>query len=385
MPLRPSILKQTEAILGSTKIGKIISEKEDYLVIEDSSGRIKINCANSVISINHFISGIAVAFKGTLDEKGLFCVNDYLFYQPEYAMNEELKQRISKSSTPNLPQMISNAKKGNEMILFVSGLLFGYNDSKGQLKLSRNLLINFIREKLSSNEDISLLASKITRVIIAGNSIVSPDDIDEVERGSFRKKEINQNVYNHLNSSYELLDDFTNEISNYLPVDLMPGKSDNVSSFFPSVPMTPIMFHESKATINKTFHLVTNPYYFDYKNVSYLGTSGENIQTIFQTSNYKEGIEIMEKTLDWGNISPSAPDLQRCYSFEGIDPLIIKKMPNVYFCGNQNKYETKLYYCKGLPVRLIAIPDFSKTYSIALMDSVTLDTCELQFKFNQNN
>lgn len=383
MPLRPSILKESEKILGSTKVNKFISEKEDYLAIEDSSGRQKINHSHSVISINNFITGIAVAFKGSLDERGLFCVHDYLFYQPEYTMYEEINQRISKNSTPNLPQMISNVKKGNEIIVFISGLLFGYNnDIKGQLKLSRNLLMNFLKGKLLFNQDIAVLASKISKIVIVGNSVSSPDDIDEVDRGSFRKKEINQTIYNKLSLNYDLLDDFINELANYVPVDLMPGKSDNVSSYFPSVPMTPILFHESKKTINKTFHLVTNPYYFNYENISYLGTSGENIQSIFQATNYEDGIQIMEKTLDWGNISPSAPDIQRCSSFEAIDPLVIKQMPNVYFCGNQNKYNTKLYYCKGIPIRLICIPDFSKTYSIALLDSITLDTCEFKLQYN---
>jgi len=65
-----------------------------------------------------------------------------------------------------------------------------------------------------------------------------------------------------------------------------------------------------------------------------------------------------------------------------MDPLFFKEIPNVYFAGNQDTFETKLSFYNGVPLRLIAILDFSKTFSFVLMDMNTLEACEYQIEMN---
>ena len=129
MPLKPSILKGVEAMIGIKKVESFVNEAEDFLSLEDSSGRIKINSELSKsINIGEFITGIPVALKGVLDEKGLFIVNDYEFYQ-------------IKTGEENAPAPL-NSEESENVILFVSGLHFGDPSEKdGKLNLSRESLM----------------------------------------------------------------------------------------------------------------------------------------------------------------------------------------------------------------------------------------------------
>ena len=79
MKLKPSCLKGMENMYGINKIEKFINEK-DSLSLEDSSGRVKID-TNSNINVDEFVTGIPIAFKGQLNNKEIFVVDDYLFYR----------------------------------------------------------------------------------------------------------------------------------------------------------------------------------------------------------------------------------------------------------------------------------------------------------------
>ena len=73
MKLKPSCLKGMENMYGITKVEKYIDEK-DNLSLEDTSGRVKIDKINSKINVNEFVSGIPIALKGKLSDKGAFIV-----------------------------------------------------------------------------------------------------------------------------------------------------------------------------------------------------------------------------------------------------------------------------------------------------------------------
>ena len=79
MKLKPSCLKGMENMYGISQVDKFIDEK-DSLSLEDSSGRVKID-AKSNINVDEFVTGIPVAFKGQLNNKQIFVVNDVLFYR----------------------------------------------------------------------------------------------------------------------------------------------------------------------------------------------------------------------------------------------------------------------------------------------------------------
>lgn len=51
---------------------------------------------------------------------------------------------------------------------------------------------------------------------------------------------------------------------------------------------------------------------------------------------------MLEATLQWRHIAPTAPDTLTCYPFTDDDPFIVTDCPHVYFVGNQPEYATKL-------------------------------------------
>ena len=86
MPLKPQYLKGVESILGARKIESFVNELEDFLVIEDETGRIRISNSNIPPKFNpsNFITGICCAILGKLDEKGLFHPLDIEYIEIDY-------------------------------------------------------------------------------------------------------------------------------------------------------------------------------------------------------------------------------------------------------------------------------------------------------------
>lgn len=359
--MKPSILKGVEAMVGLRKVESFINETEDFLALEDSSGRIKINSELSTcIKVNEIITGIPVAMKGCLDEKGLFIVNDYEFYN-----------NIDYTTTP------MTIKEGNDVILFVSGLHFDNNNQDGKNTLARQLLMDFIQGKNKSSE-LNELSSTLSRVIICGNSIYSLPETEMVEKGSFSKSELNARVYKSILSNYDSFDSFLNILSHYIPVDVMSGIDDNNTIFFPDTPINKVMLPRCKNALNKTLHLVGNPYMFTLNDLSFIGTSGENINNIRQCSSIRNTLDIMQSTLRWGHLAPSAPNDLRSYPFDN-DPMVIDTIPDVYFVGGQKVFENKIVEVNGRNVMMISIPEFSSTLSAVIYNTKTEEVKEIKF------
>lgn len=94
-------------------------------------------------------------------------------------------------------------------------------------------------------------------------------------------------------------------------------------------------------------------------------------------------IDALESCLKWGHIAPTAPDTLGCFPFYDEDPFIIEKCPHVMFAGNQEKFETRM--CKGderQEVRLVCVPEFSNSCTIAVLNLKNLDCMPLSFKNN---
>jgi DNA polymerase delta subunit 2 len=381
MPLKPSILRGLESVLGAKKVESFVNLQEDFLIVEDSSGRVRISNSSPMIdfSSGNLVTGIIAAIKGKLEERGLFSMDDIIFYNlKNYTLPPRIKNTIAIENASSIHKMIGS---DSNLIAFVSGLHFGKTDYTGKLPLARNLFLNLLQGRFSSDNNLNLLFKRIQRLVIAGNSINSPDETDLVEKGSYLKADLNLRVYKTIIQNFDDFDSYLNILSHLFKVDLMPGSEDNSSSYFPALPINPIMLPNSSN--NSTVNLIPNPYKFELDEINFLGTSGQNVDNIRKYSNLgPNSVDILEKTLQWCHISPSAPDTCRSFPTIEMDPLFFKEIPNVYFTGNQDNFETKLSFYNGVPLRLIAIPDFSKTFSFVLMDMNTLEACEYQIEMN---
>jgi DNA polymerase delta subunit 2 len=51
---------------------------------------------------------------------------------------------------------------------------------------------------------------------------------------------------------------------------------------------------------------------------------------------------ILERTLQWRHMVPTAPDTLACYPFSDRDPFIMQQCPHIYFAGNQPEFQTRV-------------------------------------------
>jgi DNA polymerase delta subunit 2 len=362
MKLKPSCLKGMENMYGITKIEKFIDEK-DSLSLEDSSGRVKID-SKSNLNIDEFVTGIPVAFKGQLNNKEIFVVNEYLFYR--------LKDKIT--NTP-MDVELNTPKENQNLILFISNLKLGNPNEieNGLGGIARSMLVDFIQNN-NLTESLSNISSRIKRVIFVGASAYVNDKIEELDKGSFIKAEEYKKEFNKIIENYTSLDKYLNLLSSYIQVDLMNNIEGNDGVYFPQNPNGQFLFLENIRNINaKTLNLVENPYIFDIYSYKlkdkkyFLGTSGENINCIMQYTSISEPLIAMEKTLEWGHLAPLAPDTFRIYPFTEKDPLLLEKIPDMYFISGKKEFKMKkveFNYDEDSKksVTLMELPDFSSTF-----------------------
>jgi DNA polymerase delta subunit 2 len=114
-------------------------------------------------------------------------------------------------------------------------------------------------------------------------------------------------------------------------------------------------------------------------NNRFLGASGQTINDLREYSSEKNTLDLMECTLKWGHIAPTAPDTLNCYPFNDTDPFILHNTPHVYFIGNQEKFETRFIKQGKIQVRLISLPSFVESGLIVLVNLKTLDVHPVHF------
>ena len=388
MKLKPSCLKGMENMYGITKIEKFIDEK-DSLSLEDSSGRVKID-SKSNLNIDEFVTGIPVAFKGQLNNKEIFVVNEYLFYRLE-----------DKFTNTPMDVELNTPKENQNLILFISNLKLGNPNEieNGLGGIARSMLVDFIQNN-NLTESLSNISSRIKRVIFVGASAYVNDKIEELDKGSFIKAEEYKKEFNKIIENYTSLDKYLYLLSSYIQVDLINNIEGNDGVYFPQNPNGQFLFLENIRNINaKTLNLVENPYIFDIYSYKlkdkkyFLGTSGENINCIMQYTSISEPLIAMEKTLEWGHLAPLAPDTFRIYPFTEKDPLLLEKIPDMYFISGKNEFKMKkveFNYDEDSKksVTLMELPDFSSTFKGIVYniddDSINEINFSQNLSFNKN-
>ena len=75
---KPCVLTNLLGVLETAKPGKNYCSENDTLVVEDSSGRIKVK-PHEKLSVNSFCTGTIVALRGQVDLNGLFICKDFCY------------------------------------------------------------------------------------------------------------------------------------------------------------------------------------------------------------------------------------------------------------------------------------------------------------------
>lgn len=349
--LKPSILKEIseEHQLVPQPQRTEFTDDEDQLVLEDELQRIKLL---GDLSPHDVITGVVCAVLGAEHEGGKFQVEDYCF------------------PTPSSPLRSLTPPTEDRYIVLVSGLnLAGSAD----VLFPFELLVDWVSGWLGDVGEQKNQAL-VSRILFAGNCIRS----QSANRGAAL-----QHVSEGLDQSstldaIKLFDDFLQQLTSNIPVDLMPGEFDPSNCTLPQQPLHCCMF--PKAAAYKTLHSVSNPYDFEVDGRRIIGTAGQPVDDIASFSRISDRLLILQRTLEWGHLAPSAPDTIRCYPFADKDPFILEELPDVYFAGNQPTFQTKVY--KGdneKEVRLICVPKFCSTRTCVVVNLRSLECHPMTF------
>ena len=185
------------------------------------------------------------------------------------------------------------------------------------------LVMDFIAGRIGGEEE-KQLASSIAHVIIAGNSVgisTSESNTSSISTKTDKAAKIQSEIV----APMKQFDCVLAQTLGSCSIDIMPGKSDPANHLLPQQPLHPCLFtHCSRFN---TLKLVTNPYDVVLDNKLFLGHAGQAVQDIDRQVTYPNAmdtdddasnreIKILESTLKWGHLCPTAPDTLPCYPYK---------------------------------------------------------------------
>ena len=357
MQLKPSILRELSEdhnLLPQPTRSKY-TDDSDQLILEDELQRIVLV---GDIDRQMLVTGITVALLGSEKEEqpGKFYVTDLCFLElPQQPARDELEK--------------------DKYVLLVSGFNLG---SAVASSMQLEMLVDVVSGQLGGDAEQQFCAS-ISRMIIAGNSLsVETQDKEQHTKAKY----ITKNVSAGSVEAVKLLDQLLVRLVSSIPVDIMPGEFDPANHALPQQPLHPCIL--PLASSYPTLTTVSNPYQCSIDGVRFLGSSGQTVKDILKYSDFNSHIDVLEKTLMWCHMAPTAPDTLGCYPYSAEDPFIIEECPHVYFAGNMPSFMTKMFTGDaGQKVLLIGVPDFSATGTCALVNLRTLTCTPMQFDLSQ--
>lgn len=319
---------------------------------------------------------------GYENDEGKFVVEDHIFY--ECGPQKPLKDL---SASP--------------LLVFVSGL---DQSATHDFTMSLELFQQWLYGNLPNTEkDLDLEASNVVRVIVAGNSVRTSMEV--------RPKTILMRQPESMVTlqAVKAVDDLVSGWSQSVNVDLMPGEFDPSNCMLPQQPIHHCLFPDSAPC--GSFKCVTNPYEFYIEDRLILGTSGQNVTNIQKYSKIENPLDALESLAKWSILAPTAPDTLPCYPYYDKDPFIIRQCPHVLFAGNAPEFQTSIFQgifkisntysnrirvhiiffgdflivsgSNGQRTRLVCIPSFSQTESVAVLNLRTLECKQLCFKIKE--
>jgi DNA polymerase delta subunit 2 len=395
MPLKPNILEDITKehwVAGTAQRASYFSrDDEAQIMLEDESGRLRLT--GNMLKNNLLVTGVITAILGTENANGDFEVLDV--HIPDLAKQPKRWARDEEEENSKM-----DVDQPRKKIALVSGLDISGTEAD---TLTLSLLSEFLLGE-ALDEDDREEASKISRLIIAGNSIaselVNQPAVEDGKIPANRKYGYDAASYNPTPTAH--LDQFLAQLLPSIPITIMSGEQDPANSSLPQQPIHPAMFPHARAysTTNIAepeeeepgwLDTVTNPWDGDVDGWRFMGNSGQPVDDILKYIDLggpdgkgAEGrLEVMASMLRWRCGAPTAPDTLWCYPFQDRDQFIIEECPHVFFVGNQPRFGTTVIDGPGgQQVRLITLPRFHETGELVLVDSETLEVEVVKFDVN---
>ena len=327
MPLKPNILNditKDQFIISPPPRDKYVDMGLDQTMLEDESGRLRLT--GGALQGKGLVTGVVVAVLGTETTNGDFQVL-------------ELKIPGLPAQKP-LPEGTGAGKK----VAIASGLGISGSIHEG---LETHLLAEYLVGEAGGDSDHKE-ASSISRLILAGNSvsrIQHPiDDLASEEEAKARAKKYGYDAAAYNPSPTQALDGLLCDLLRSIPITLLPGEFDPANVSVPQQQMHAALFPTAKLYDGSTLERGTNPWIGEIGGVSFLATSGQNVNDMYKYVEGEDRLQMCEDMLRWRNIAPTAPDTLWSYPFQDGDPFVVEDdaCPHVFVVGNQPQYGTRL-------------------------------------------
>lgn len=404
LPLKPNILEDISKehwVAGPPpRRSYFNTDGETQVMLEDESGRLRL--AGSMLKGSLLVTGVITAVLGTENANGDFEVLD--LHIPELPPQPRRWERDDEEQDDGKMDVDRETQPGKK-IAIVSGLDISGTEAD---TLNLSLLSEYLLGEALDDEDQEAV-SKISRLVIAGNSIASDaipnqtDSVNETRKPAHKKYGYDASSYNPTPTAH--LDQFLSELLPSIPITIMAGEQDPANQSLPQQPIHPAMFPHSRAysssNINNPedaepgwFDSVTNPWDGDIEGWRFMGNSGQPVDDILKYvdlggpdgKDAQGRLEVMEAMLRWRSGAPTAPDTLWCYPFQERDQFVLEQCPHVYFVGNQPSFDTAVIEGPdGQKVRLIVVPKFHETGEMVLVDAETLDVEVVVFDVHQTH
>ncbi|KAF9232150.1 DNA polymerase alpha/epsilon subunit B-domain-containing protein [Melanogaster broomeanus] len=360
---------------------------EDSIMLEDESGRIKL--VGDRLKSTRLVTGVIMAALGMETPSGDFevidtCSADLAPFAEVVSTNDD-SMDVDSSSTAHR----------DEYLAVVSGLSIG---AESPADAQIQMLVEYLSGEAGGRDD-QMLASQITRLVIAGNSLSSvPDGENGDEEENKKSKKfgaaIQPNFSPHPNST---LSAHLQDLVSALPVHILPGTDDPSGAILPQQPFPRAMF--GRAASFETFYCETNPAWIRVRCGTDLGTStlegvGPSASMIGRSPVTRSllvtsGQPVLDMYKYFPHtafhargdiIAPTAPDTLWCHPYRERDPFVLKETPDIYIIGGMAKFDTALVgpehggEKKALRrCRVVLVPSFSETGVLVLINMRTLD------------
>lgn len=387
MPLKPNVLEdlgRDYSIPPPPPREKFYSN-EDSVMLEDESGRIKL--VGEPLTSTRLVTGVIIAVLGMETAAGDFEIVDICY--PDLAPFTEMN--VSSDKTMDLDD---NSLPRDEYLAIVSGLSIGGTPSADA---HIQMIVEYLSGETGGPDD-QMLASQITRLIIAGNSLcqVYGDNDDEDEENRPRKANSAAQPSFSTNPSV-VLSAYLHDLASTLPVHILPGANDPAGVILPQQPFPRAMF--GKAAGFETFRCETNPVWLriecggESEHVTANGASSSNstsnstplIRSVLATAGQpvldmyqylptppSTHLSITCSTLKWRHMAPTAPDTLWCHPFREKDPFVLQETPDLYVVGGMPEFGTELVGTPTRKCRVVLVPSFSETGCLVLVNLRTL-------------
>lgn len=313
----------------------------DHIFLEDDHGRVELS--GPALQDHLLVTGCVLGVVGIQDSQGVLNVEDVVFPSPA-------------------PEKPLPDPRPQGIIAIVSGLLL---DEKAHEGVAPYLLKNWLAGCFGDPR-----AARVSRLIVAGGLVTEPDE-----------KLIGSRVMRPTLSPGALssCDNLLADLGRNIPLHVMPGATDPATVAYPQQPLHPALFRRGRSLFRAgALKFETNPLVLDIEGIRVLGSAGQPVDDLRRYSPESTTLQLLEETLKWRHIAPSAPDTLWSYPTPDDDPLVIREMPHIYFAANQPSFGVE----KTDSSLLISVPKFAQSHQLVLVDLSTLDAETITFDVN---